>query len=223
MKKNSTITVLICGLAAMFATVVFYLLAFDNIFTIPMRWLSMTGLLIVEIIGTVKALTVSRNILGVAQMVTGALHLGATLVLSVVFVNLFPLLIKEYILLSILLLIVVAVVDILLHYFNGKSKTVSNSYAASASVIELCETKARQIWAENKDAAFGSQLETIVEMLTYANKAVEAPNDGDLVAQIDELGVLIANNESDNAAEKAKQIQNTLKLRIELTKKTGSF
>ena len=223
MKKNSTITVIICGLAAMFATVVFYLLAFDSIFTIPMRWLSMTALLLVEILGTVKALTVQRNILGVAQIVTGALHLGATLVLSIVFVNLFPLLIKEYILLSILMLIIVAVIDVLLLYFNNKSQVAAEKYAASASVIELCETKARQIWVENKDATFGDQLEAIVEMLTYANKAVAAPNDGDLVAKIDELGVLIANNESDKVAALAKQIQNTLKLRVELAKKTGSF
>lgn len=223
MKKNSTITVIICGLAAMFATVVFYLLAFDSIFTIPMRWLSMTALLLVEILGTVKALTVNRNILGVAQIMTGALHLAATLVLSVVFVNLFPLLIKEYILLSILMLIVVAVIDVLLLYFSNKSQAAGEKYVASASVIELCETKARQIWVENKNASVASQLEAIVEMLTYANKAVAAPNDADLVLKIDELGTLLANNESEKVAEVAKQIQNTLKLRVELTKKTGSF
>ena len=207
----------------MFATVVFYLLAFDNIFTIPMRWLSMTGLLLVEIIGTVKALTVNRNILGVAQITTGVLHLIATLVLSIVFVNLFPLLIKEYILLSILMLVIVAVIDVLLLYFNGKSQAAAEKYAASASVIEICEIKARQLWVENKEAAIGSQLEALVEMLTYANKAVASPNDSDLVAKIDELSELISNKEIDKASEVANQIQNTLKLRIEITKKTGSF
>ena len=223
MKKSSTITVVICGLAAMFATVVFYLLAFDNIFTIPMRWLSLTGLLLVEIFGTVKALTVNRNIMGVTQIVTGGLHLAATLVLSIVFVNLFPLLIKEYILLSILMFIVVAVVDVLLLYFNEKSQSAAQNYAATASVIDMCEAKARQLWVENKETAFGSQLESIVEMLTYANKAVASINDSDLVAKIDELSTLISNNENDKVTEVTKQIQNMLKLRVELTKKTGSF
>ena len=223
MKKNSTITVIICGLAAMFATVVFYLLAFDNIFTIPMRWLSMTGLLFVEIVGTAKALTVRKNILGVAQIITGALHLLATLVLSVVFVNLFPLLIKEYVLLSILFFIIVAVIDVLLLYFKGKSQVASESYAASASVIDICETKVRQLWVENKEAAFSSQLEAIVEMLTYANRAMTAASDGELLTKIEELGTLISNNESEKVSDLAKQIQNTLKLRIEITKKTGSF
>lgn len=223
MKKISTITVIICGLAAMFATVVFYLLAFDNIFTFPMRWLSLTGLLLVEIVGTVKALTVNRNIMGVTQIVTGGLHLAATLVLSIVFVNLFPLLIKEYILLSILMFIVVAVVDVLLLYFNEKSQSAAQNYAATASVIDMCEAKARQLWVENKETAFGSQLESIVEMLTYANKAVASINDSDLVAKIDELSTLISNNENDKVTEVTKQIQNMLKLRVELTKKTGSF
>ena len=223
MKKISTTTVIICGLAAMFATIVFYLLAFDNIFTFPMRWLSLTGLLLVEIVGAAKALTVNRNIFGVTQIVTGGLHLAATLILSVVFVNLFPLLIKEYILLSILMFIVVAVVDVLLLYFNRKSQSATQNYAASASVIDMCEAKARQLWIENKETAFGSQLESIVEMLTYANKAVASTNDSALVAKIDELSTLISNNENDKVVELANQIRNMLKLRIELTKKTGSF
>ena len=223
MKKNSTITVILCGLAAMFATVVFYLLAFDSIFTIPMRWLSMTGLLLVEIVGTVKALTVSRNILGVAQIVTGALHLVATLVLSIVFVNLLPLLIKEYILLSILMLIIVAVVDILLLYFNGKSRAVAENYAASASVIDMCEAKIRQLWIENKDAAFSSQLSVIVEMLTYTNRAMASASDMELLTKIEELSSLISNKEVDKLGETLQQIQNILTLRKESTKKTGNF
>lgn len=223
MKKNSTITVLICGLAAMFATVVFYLLAFDNIFTIPMRWLSLTGLLLVEIVGTVKALTVNRNILGVAQIITGGLHLAATLVLSIIFVNLFPLLIKEYILFSILLFIIVSVIDVLLFYFNGKSQSAAQNYAASASVIDMCEAKARQLWIENKEAAFASQLQTVVEMLTYANRSVASANDGALVEKLEDLTTLISNNETDKVSEAIKEIQNALKLRVELTKKTGSF
>lgn len=223
MKKISTITVFICGLAAMLATVIFYLLAFDSIFAAPMRWLSLTGLLLVEILGTVKALTVNKNIWGVAQVVAGGIHLAATLVLSIVFVNLFPHLIIEYVLLSILMLVVVAVADILLLFFNRKSQREAQDYIASASVIDMCEAKVRQLWIENKETAFGSQLEAIVEMLSYANKAVAAANDSDLAAKIDELCTLITNNESDKVLEVAKQIQNILKLRVELTKKIGSF
>jgi hypothetical protein len=60
-------------------------------------------------------------------------------------------------------------------------------------------------------------------MLTYANKAVSSINDYDLVAKIEELSVLISNGETEKVAEVAEQIQNVLKLRVELTKKTGGF
>ncbi len=223
MKKNSTITVILCGLAAMLATVIFYLLAFDHIFALPMRWLSMMVLLLVEIVGTAKALTTNRNILGVAQIVTGVLHLVVTLVLSIVFVNLLPLLIKEYILLVILLFIVVAVIDVLLIHFNGKAQKAAKDYAASAAVIDVCEAKVRQLWVDNKEAVFSSQLEKIVEMLTYANRAKATASDGELLTKIDELGELISANEVEKVFEVAKQLQNTLKIRVELTKKTGSF
>jgi succinylarginine dihydrolase len=119
--------------------------------------------------------------------------------------------------------IVIAVVDVLLFYFNKKSQNAVQNYAASASVIDMCEAKARQLWVENKGAVFASQLEAIVEMLTYANKAVASTNDSNLVAKIDELSTLISINEINKVSEVTAQIQNMLKLRVELTKKTGSF
>jgi hypothetical protein len=119
--------------------------------------------------------------------------------------------------------IVVAVIDVLLFYFNGKSQNAAKNYATSASVMNMCEAKAKQLWIENKDAVFAFQLEAIVEMLTYANKAVSSINDYDLVAKIEELSVLISNGETEKVAEVAEQIQNVLKLRVELTKKTGGF
>ena len=64
--KNSKLTTLICGLIAIAATVIFYLLTFDNIFTIPMRWVSLMFLLITECIGTLKALFVQKNIITMA-------------------------------------------------------------------------------------------------------------------------------------------------------------
>ena len=223
MKKNSTITGILCGLAAMLATVVFYLLAFDNIFTIPMRWLSMTGLLIVEVIGTVKALATKRNILGVAQLTIAVIHLVATLAISIVFVNLFPLLIKEYILVSILMMIIVTVADVLLLHFNGKFHIATEKYATSASVIEMCESMVRQLWIENKETAYASQLEAIVEMLTYTNRAMTSANDTELLSKIEELDTLITGNETDNLNAALQQIQNILKMRKASAKKTGKF
>ena len=100
--KNAKLTTLICGLISIAATVIFYLLTFDNIFTIPMRWVSLMLLLVAEVIGTLKAIFVNKNIITQASIFTSVAHLVVVLVISIVFVNFFPLAIRTYILLNIL-------------------------------------------------------------------------------------------------------------------------
>ena len=118
MLRNSKAIALICGATSIAATVIFYLMTFDNIFTIPMRWISLMFLIFTEGIGTVKALSVKKSIFGVANIITSLFHLGLVLVISIVFVNIFPLLIKTYILLNILALCVLLVVDIVIIYLQ---------------------------------------------------------------------------------------------------------
>ena len=116
LNKSKHIAV-ICGAASIAVTIIFYLLTFGNIFTIPMRWVSLLFLIFAEAIGTVKALTVKKTIFGVANIVTSIVHVALVLVLSVVFVNILPLLIVKYILLNILALCILLVVDVVLLYF----------------------------------------------------------------------------------------------------------
>ena len=75
--KNAKLTTLICGLISIAATVIFYLLTFDNIFTIPMRWVSLMLLLVAEVIGTLKAIFVNKNIITQASIFTSIAHLVA--------------------------------------------------------------------------------------------------------------------------------------------------
>ena len=118
MKKNNSMTILFCGLATMIITFMFYLLIFNNIFILPIRWLSLLFLLIAEVIGAVKSLKVNRSILSITTVVVSAIHLLTVLVLSVVFVNVLPLLVKQYVLLNLIILAIVAIIDILLLYFD---------------------------------------------------------------------------------------------------------
>lgn len=118
MKKNNSMTILFCGLATMIITFMFYLLIFNNIFILPIRWLSLLFLLIAEVIGAVKSLKVNRSILSITTVVVSAIHLLTVLVLSVVFVNVLPLLVKQYVLLNLIILAIVAIIDILLLHFD---------------------------------------------------------------------------------------------------------
>lgn len=118
MKKNSSMTILLCGLAMIIITFMFYLLIFNNIFTLPMRWLSLLFLLIIEAIGTVKFLKVNRSILSITTVIVSAIHLLTVLILSVVFVNVLPLMVKQYVLLNLIILVIIGIIDILLLHFD---------------------------------------------------------------------------------------------------------
>ena len=117
MFKNSKGIALICGGTSVAAKIIFYLMTFDNIFTIPMRWISLMFLIFTEGIGTVKALNIKKSIFGVSNIITSLFHLGIVLVMSIIFVNIFPLFIKTYILLIFLKLILMRFHGGLMHLF----------------------------------------------------------------------------------------------------------
>lgn len=122
MIKNSKFVFLVCGAISIIATILLYFLTFDSILTFPMRWISLIFLVFSECIGTIKALNVKKSIFGVANITSSVLHLIAVLIISVIFVNFFLYKIKEYILLNVLLLCVLAVVDVTVGYFGEYTK-----------------------------------------------------------------------------------------------------
>ena len=101
MLNKSKNIALICGAVSMTVTIIFYLLTFNNIFIVPMQWLSLVFLILAEAIGTIKAFTFKKSIFGVSNITTSIIHVIVVLIVSIIFVNIFPLLINRYILLNI--------------------------------------------------------------------------------------------------------------------------
>ena len=60
MPKKSKAVILIYGATSIIVTIIFYLLTFDNIFALPMRWTSLIFLILAEIIGIIKALNIKK-------------------------------------------------------------------------------------------------------------------------------------------------------------------
>lgn len=224
MKKINSKTVMLCGLVAMIATIIFYLLAFDNIFTLPMRWLSLLCLLAVELLGTAKAHRVCRNIFGTTIALVGLIHLVAVLILSLVFVNIMPLLLKQYLLLNLLILAVVALLDILLVHFNQKGTVENQRYTDSAIVIDECLMKAKSLLLETDlSKEYAQEIKEIVESLQYSNRSALTGCEGEIVSKLDVLYEMVKADDADAVSKTAKDIQNTLKLRTVQLKKSGSF
>lgn len=224
MLKNAKAITLICGATSMVATIIFYLLTFDNIFTIPMRWISLMFLIFVEGIGTIKALCIKKSIFGVANIIASLFHLGIVLVVSIIFVNIFPLLIKAYILLNLLALGVILAVDVIIIYFGeyigNKNKVLSENQA----VVDSLYTNAKGLAIEYRESNYSKDLDELSEQLRYSDNS-ELSNDEVLISEkLEELRKLLSDND-ESIPQKILEIKNAIKLRslkIKSTKR-GSY
>ncbi|MBO5909623.1 MAG: hypothetical protein J6Q67_07750 [Clostridia bacterium] len=185
--KNSKLTTLICGLIAIAATVIFYLLAVDNIFTIPIRWISLTFLLITECIGTLKALFIKKDIITQASIFTSCAHLAAVLLLSILFVNLFPLNVKTYILINILMLCTLAAVDLFILHF-GKTASVSDKkLAQSQGVMNACYEKVCGLAVIYEQSDYKNDLVEIAELIKYSDNSELTDDEAAIFGKLEEL------------------------------------
>ena len=183
MLKNSKAITLICGATSIVATIIFYLLTFDNIFTIPMRWISLMFLIFVEGIGTVKALCVKKSIFGVANIIASLFHLG-----------------------------VVLAVDVIIIYFGeyigNKNKVLSENQA----VVDSLYTNAKGLAIEYRESTYSKDLDELSEQLKYSDNS-ELSNDEVLISEkLEELRKLLSDND-ESVPQKIADIKNALKLR----------
>ncbi len=210
--KNSKLTTLICGLIAIAATIIFYLLTFDNIFTIPMRWISLLFLLITESIGTIKALLVKKDIIAQTSIFTSALHLVSVLILSVLFVNLFPLNLKTYILLNILMLCALATADLFISHFGTSISTSDKKLAQSQDVMNACYIKVQGLVVIYEQSDYKQDLMEIAELIKYSDNSEFTDDETTIMSKLGELETALKEgNESIPAL--ITEIKNIIKLR----------
>ena len=224
MLSKSKYIALICGAVSVAVTVIFYLLTFDNIFTVPMRWLSLMFIILAEAIATAKAFTIKRNIFGVANIVTSIVHVIAILMLSIIFVNIFPLLIKKYILFNILALCVLLAADIIIIFFNNRVTTQNSKLDESQSVMLCCVEKAAFLCVEFGSTDYKKDLEEIVELLRYSDNSCLTQDEMTIMNKLDEVQLLLKDND-EGIAEKIIEIKNAIKMRSIKVKsaKRGSY
>ena len=212
MLKKSKYIALICGAVSIAVTVIFYLLTFDNIFTVPMRWVSLAFLVLAEAIGTIKAFVVKRNIFDISNIVTSIVHIIAVLILSIIFVNITPLLIKKYVLLNILALCVLLLVDVVTVFFADWVATQNSKLNESQSIMGYCVEKATSLCVEFDETAYKKDLEDIVELLKCSDNSCLFQDEMTIMNNLDEVQLLLENND-DGIAEKMIEIKNVIKLR----------
>ena len=120
MFNNSKCIVLISGIVSIIMTMLFFVMIFNDIFSVPMIWVSLISIIIAEIIGIIKAVAIKKTIFGISNIIMSFIHIVAVFFISIVFIKLFPFLVREYILLNILLLCVLCIVDVVILYFTNR-------------------------------------------------------------------------------------------------------
>lgn len=221
-KKNSTVC-LICGFVSMAITILFYILTFENIFNIPIRWLSLLFLLIIEVMATIKALKVPNTIMGTSIILLNIIYLGIVLVLSLVFVNLFPLFIKKYVLINLLLIAIVAIVDVVLMFFSDRAEDNNMHHSSVTSVIDECVVKASELLFHDTTDKYKTDIEEIVDMLKYSNKAMMCGCEMDILSGLEEAIDLINTDSADEVVKQLSKVKKLIKLRSIQIKKAGKF
>lgn len=224
MLKKSKAIALICGGTSIAVTVIFYLLVFDNIFAIPMRWLSMIFLIFAEGIGTIKAINIEKSIFGVTNIITSLFHLGIVLAISIIFVNILPFSIKPYILINILVLCVLLVIDVMIIYFNGHISSRNNVLAENRSVIDSLCIKAKELSIEYKESRYKNELNEISEMLQYSDNSILSGDEAIILDKLEGLQKMLS-EDGENISQILSDIKNVIKLRsMKLqSKKRGSY
>lgn len=212
MLNKSKYIALICGAVSITVTVIFYLLTFDNIFTVPMRWVSLMFLVLAEVILSIKAFTVKRSIFGVSNIVTSSVYVIVVFLLSIIFVNIFPMLIKKYILLNILALCVLLVIDVVIVFFANRVAIQNSKLNESKFVMGCCVEKAASLCVEFGGTDYKKDLEEIVELLKYSDNSCLSQDEMTIMNKLEEVQLLFKNND-DGIAEKIIEIKNAIKLR----------
>lgn len=224
MQEKSKAVILICGATSIIVTIIFYLLTFDNIFTIPMRWTSLIFLIFAEIIGTVKALNIKKSIFGLASIIVSLFHLGIVLAISIIFVNTFPLLIRKYVLLNLLLLSIMLAIDVIVIYFGkyirSKNKVLSENQAIAGSLY----TTAMGLAIEYKESDYTKDLNEICELLKYSDNSALSGDEVLISGMFKELHKSLSDDD-ESIPQKISAIKKVVKLhslKIKSTKR-GSY
>lgn len=211
MLKNSKYITLICGCISVAVTIIFYLLTFNSIFTVPIRWISLMFLIFSEILGTFKAVSVKKSIFGVSSISASLIHLGMVLVMSVIFVNLFPFFIKTYVLLNMLLLCALLAIDVTVYYFGNRTDEKNRVFTENQSTtLSLC-TAAEELSAEFCNTEYIKDLNEICELLKYSDIG-KTHDEGEIFVKFEELKKELS-SEDEKAKQTISELKNAIKIR----------
>ena len=184
--KSSRLTALICGLIAIAITVISYLLIFDDILAVAIRWVSLMLLIVAEIIAISKA-TLTRTIISKSSIFTSGAHIAAVIITTIIFVAFFPLSIKSYLLINALALCLLISADLLIFHFSKSTSASNKKLAQSQGVMDACYVKAQGLTVIYAQSEHKNALIEIAELIKYSDNSELTNDEADIMNKLEAL------------------------------------
>ena len=223
MKRNNALIILIATCILIITMTLFYLLTFNNIFTFPMRWISLLFLVLVEVVGLVVILNTRRNIIGTAIITLAILHLVIVFVLSLLYVNVLPFDIIRYVIINILIFAIVIILYILLANFSMKSQLSNVNYKVGNTILSEIFTSIKDLSLTYSNTEYKKDLEELIEFIAYKRVVNLTGYENDILERINELKASLKNSDESKIKEDIKKIRNLFEIISNNGKKIGDF
>ena len=223
MKRNNALIILIATCIFIITMTLFYLLTFNNIFTFPMRWISLLFLVLVEVVGLVVILNTRRNIIGTAIITLAILHLAIVFVLSLLYVNVLPFDIIRYVIINILIFAIVIILYILLANFSMKSQLSNVNYKVGNTILSEIFTSIKDLSLTYSNTEYKKDLEELIEFIAYKRVVNLTGYENDILERINELKASLKNSDESKIKEDIKEIRNLFEVISNNGKKIGDF
>lgn len=223
MKRNNALIILIATCILIITMTLFYLLTFNNIFTFPMRWISLLFLVLVEIVGLVVILNTRRNIIGTAIITLAILHLVIVFVISLLYVNVLPFDIIRYVIINILIFAIVIILYILLANFSMKSQLSNVNYKVGNTMLSEIFTSIKDLSLTYSNTEYKKDLEELIEFIAYKRVVNLTGYENNILERINELKASLKNSDESKIKEDIKEIRNLFEIISNNGKKIGDF
>lgn len=223
MKRNNALIILIATCILIITMTLFYLLTFNNIFTFPMRWISLLFLVLVEVVGLVVILNTRRNIIGTAIITLAILHLVIVFVLSLLYVNVLPFDIIRYVIINTLIFAIVIILYILLANFSMKSQLSNVNYKVGNTMLSEIFTSIKDLSLTYSNTEYKKDLEELIEFIAYKRVVNLTGYENDILERINELKASLKNSDESKIKEDIKKIRNLFEIISNNGKKIGDF
>ena len=223
MKRNNAVIILIATCILIITMTLFYLLTFNNIFTFPMRWISLLFLVLVEVVGLVVILNTRRNIIGTAIITLAILHLVIVFVISLLYVNVLPFDIIRYVIINTLIFAIVIILYILLANFSMKSQLSNVNYKVGNTILSEIFTSIKDLSLTYSNTEYKKDLEELIEFIAYKRVVNLTGYENDILERINELKASLKNSDESKIKEDIKEIRNLFEIISNNGKKIGDF